>query len=298
MHKRNVLEGQKLYGCEKCEKQFAQNADLKKHVKSVHHVTTSINDQNKKIQEIFHEELQFEHQNPKKNKQREQKKILKKNSKRNCDFQCPECNMTFSQKKKILPHLKSVHQKTCDEKKIDQRKNAIKNNMPKQQKKPTSENSESFKCSQCTSVYRTEKNLQIHKIRFHVDKHKDDSDNCSKEENEVKPQVQGDIEKKCICCRSEEATCKFITLYQLYFDKWKKPLEKNLDKAICDKCYSSLEYMYIFPKSDYSKSVSKPYSEGGIELPKITKADLKKLMSLKSTINKKKELKKAFSRKT
>ena len=56
--------------------------------------------------------------------------------------------------------------------------------------------------------------------------------------------------------------------------------------------------MYIFPKSDYSKSVSKPYSEGGIELPKITKADLKKLMSLKSTINKKKELKKAFSRKT
>ena len=103
--------------------------------------------------------------------------------------------MIFSQKKKILPHLKSVHQKTCDEKQIDQRKNAIKNNMPKQQKKPTSENSESFKCSQCTSVYRTEKNLQIHKIRFHVDKHKDDSDNCSKEEKEVKPQVQGDIEK-------------------------------------------------------------------------------------------------------
>ena len=82
VHKQNVHEGQKLYGCEKCEKQFAQNADLKKHVKSVHHVTTSINDQNKKIQEIFHEELQFEHQNPKKSKQREQKKILKKNSKK------------------------------------------------------------------------------------------------------------------------------------------------------------------------------------------------------------------------
>ena len=66
-----------------------------------------------------------------------------------------------------------------------------------------------------------------------------------------------------------------------------KTPRKNLDKAICDKCNSVLEYMFIFPKSDYGKSVSKPDSEGGIELPKITKADLKKLMSLKSTINKK-----------
>ena len=114
----------------------------------------------------------------------------------------------------------------------------------------------------------------------------------AKKEKKSNLRCRGTLKKKCICCRSEEATCKFITLYQSYFDKWKKPLEKNLDKAICDKCYSSLEYMYIFPKSDYSKSVSKPYSEGGIELPKITKADLKKLMSLKSTINKKRNQRK------
>ena len=72
-----------------------------------------------------------------------------------------------------------------------------------------------------------------------------------------------------------------LTLYQPYFNKWEKTLQKNLDKAICDRCNTELEYMFIFEKPDNGNSVSKPVSEGGIELPKITKVEIKKLMSLK-----------------
>ena len=51
-----------------------------------------INNETKNNHETFHEELHFEDQSVNKNKQKQQRKILKKKSKRNYGFKCTECN--------------------------------------------------------------------------------------------------------------------------------------------------------------------------------------------------------------